>query len=376
MVREFRVYNKDELLMEGASPLNLSNLTPHTTYDLEIATWDGKLESERVSVPKFTTLREQLVTGFNSPHRSTEYLVGTWTAKKPLKSGSVYMVEIEGTKPFAQNFGFYLGTNLVGYFVPKNTGGNRYTMVFNNTFNNASELKIYQYPSGTAGQVELTKFSVVEIATSENLLTSTSLAKLPVNTSAYAAFDGNVKKNWEYGKRYYIRIKGTKPSTQNFTIYTDNGRTNMGNASNIAGTDIYEATFTVNKWSLDRGITNGFMIYQTPQTSIGAVTIEDIVVLEANEAVLPKSISIVPSTFDLKVGQSSTSQFVVNPSDAENFGVNLVGWQSSIASNSAADPINGFTVRGTIVGSFTSTVRSSADPAIETTVNVNVTTAT
>lgn len=374
MVREFRVYNKGQLLMEGASPLDISNLTPHTTYNLEIATWDGKLESERVPVPQFTTLREQLVQGFVSPYRSTDYLVGTWASKKPLKANDVYMVEVEGTKPFSQNFGFYLGTNLVGYFVPKNTGGNKYTMVFNNTVEGANEFKIYQYPSGTAGQVELTSFNVYKIDVSENLLTEESLQQLPINVNTYNVFTGNLKKKWELGKRYYVRLKGTKLESQSFTVYSDAGRTNKGNMSRIANTNTYELTFTISQWDIDREVDNTVAIYQTPNgAGVGQATIEELVVLETNEAVLPKSIEIIPSTINLKVGESSTSQFKVTPSNAENFLTNFIGWQGGIATNSTADPERGLTARGVAVGNFTATIRSSVDPSVETQVTVNVT---
>lgn len=528
MVREFRVYNKGQLLMEGASPLDISNLTPHTTYNLEIATWDGKLESERVPVPQFTTLREQLVQGFVSPYRSTDYLVGTWASKKPLKAGDVYMVEVEGTKPFAQNFGFYLGTNLVGYFVPKNAGGNKYTMVFTNTVEGANEFKIYQYPSGTAGQVELTSFNVYKIDVSENLLTEESLQQFPINVNTYNVFTGTLKKKWELGKRYYVRLKGTKLESQNFTVYSDAGKTNKGNMSKLAinhnllpnitskaftlgtgatvkdgtegeviltldgtnqllkydttfklpqltegktytlsadikfhsdivgdvrhlrlsynylpggavmlettrpitdvtkdkwikikgtntikydtnppsnwylviqdfiasnrvsgtislrniqvveGTlpkpDTYELTFPISQWDIDREVDNTVAIYQTPtEAGVGQATIEELVVLETNEAVLPKSIEIIPSTINLKVGESSTSQFKVTPSNAENFLTYFIGWQGGIATNSTADPERGLTARGVAVGNFTATVRSSVDPSVETQVTVNVT---
>ena len=376
MVREFRVYSKDQLLMEGASPLDLTNLTPHTTYDLEITTWDGKLESERVPVPQFKTDREQLVQGFTSPHRSTDYLVGTWASKKTITQGKTYMVELVGTKPSSQHFGFYVGAKLIGYFVPKNTGGNKYTMIFEHTSANSNEFKLYQYPNGTAGQVELTKFSVVEIDVSENLLDKESLSKLPISTTDYNVFGGTLTKDWEYGKRYYVRIKGTKLTSQKFTLYVDGGDTNMGNVSNINGTDIWEATFTVNKWAIDRGAKRTFMIFQTPQSTKGQVDISEIVVLETNEAVLPTSLNIVPNEFNLKVGQSSNSQFVLTPPNAENYETNFIGWQSGVASNSTADPTKGFTVRGTTVGSFTATVRSTADPSVETQVKVNVTAAT
>lgn len=360
--------------MEGASPLDISNLTPHTTYNLEISYWDGKLESERVPVPQFTTLREQLVQGFESPYRSTDYLVGTWASKKPLKENDVYLVEVEGTKPFSQTFGFYLGTTIVGYFVPKNAGGNKYTMVFNNTVEGANEFRIYQYPSGTAGQVELTSFNVYKIGVSENLLTEESLQQFPINVNTYNVFTGTLKKKWELGKRYYVRLKGTKLESQSFTVYSDAGRTNKGNMSRIANKNIYELTFPISQGDIDREVDNTIAIYQNPNgAGVGQATIEELTVLETNEAVLPKSIEIIPSTINIKVGESSTSQIKVTPSNAENLLISLLGWDGSIASKNAFDLERGLTAQGVAVGNFTATVRSNVDPSLEAQVTVNVT---
>lgn len=60
MARTFKVYNGDALLKQGLSPLNITGLTPLTTYNLTISALDGT-ESNRVSVPTFRTLGENIM---------------------------------------------------------------------------------------------------------------------------------------------------------------------------------------------------------------------------------------------------------------------------------------------------------------------------
>lgn len=320
-----------------------------------------------------------MLEGFQSPHTSSEYLIGQWNTLEAFELDEIYMVELEGTKPTSQSFGFYVGSkvnngNLIGYFVPKNTGGNKYTMIF--TYNkeiDISKVMLYQYPPSTAGESTITDFKIYKLSKDGNILSQAGQDRLPLDTDGYNVIATEVTKKWEYGKRYYIRVKGTKPDSQNFSVYIDRGTTNKGAMSRIAGTDIYELTFTVSQWDINRNVDNIFSIYQTPNGTTGDCHIDEIIILETNEAVLPTGIEIVPSTIEVRVGEAYKSDYNLTPQDAENYGMNLLQWNSQIASNNTADPKNGIAGRGTSVGSFTSTFRSVADPSVETLVTVNVT---
>lgn len=61
MARTFRVYNGDTLIKQGTSPLNITGLTPLTTYDLKISAVEDDRESNIVDVPTFTTLGENIL---------------------------------------------------------------------------------------------------------------------------------------------------------------------------------------------------------------------------------------------------------------------------------------------------------------------------
>lgn len=374
MARTFNIYEGDNLIKSGLSPLELQQLTQDTTYNLKISANEEGRESDTVPIPQFKTLTTNLLKDF-TPKTSTEYLLGEWQTTEKFEQGDVYMVELEGTKPFSQSFGFYVNTDVIGYFIPKNTGGNKYTMIFTMPKNiDSTTVKLYQYPSTSTGEVKLNDFKISKLNLENNLLSQSGKDKLPVDTNAYNVLDSSISKNWELGKRYYVRLKGTKPDSQNFTVYVDNGRTNKGNMSRIQGTDIYELTFTINQWDINRNVTNGLSFYQTPNGSdVGDVHIDEILILETNEAVLPTAIDIVPSTLNVKVGQAMTAQFKLTPPNAENYLTTFIGWLGGIASNSTADPERGLTIRGVKAGSFTATIRSQADPAVETQVTVNVT---
>lgn len=58
MTRTFKVYNGDQVIKEGASPLAITGLTASTTYNLKISAVEDGKESAKVDVPEFTTLAE------------------------------------------------------------------------------------------------------------------------------------------------------------------------------------------------------------------------------------------------------------------------------------------------------------------------------
>lgn len=57
--RGFLIYDKDEIVNGGLSPINLSTLEPGTVYNLEIVAVENNVESARVPVPEFKTLASE-----------------------------------------------------------------------------------------------------------------------------------------------------------------------------------------------------------------------------------------------------------------------------------------------------------------------------
>lgn len=58
MTRTFKVYNGEQVIKEGASPLVITDLTASTQYNLKISAVEDGKESAKVDVPEFTTLAE------------------------------------------------------------------------------------------------------------------------------------------------------------------------------------------------------------------------------------------------------------------------------------------------------------------------------
>lgn len=101
----------------------------------------------------------------------------------------------------------------------------------------------------------------------ENLMTGT----FPVSNSQYAILGRVLKENLEIGKTYTATLKGTKPATQTFAAYSG-GTAKFGDFKPVEGlTDVWSVTFTVSNLSNSPA---NFTLYQQPQATIGAVTID------------------------------------------------------------------------------------------------------
>lgn len=97
----------------------------------------------------------------------------------------------------------------------------------------------------------------------------------PIQTSSYSVYLGNNVKNYQVGKEYTATLKGTKPSTQNFSGYLLNGSLGIGDFKPVEGVpNLWKITFTVTDDHIKAGVTNVFSIYQTPSGSIGQCKIE------------------------------------------------------------------------------------------------------
>lgn len=61
MARTFNIYDGDNLIKSGLSPLELQQLTPDTNYNLKISASEFMSESEKIAVPTFRTLPENIL---------------------------------------------------------------------------------------------------------------------------------------------------------------------------------------------------------------------------------------------------------------------------------------------------------------------------
>ena len=109
----------------------------------------------------------------------------------------------------------------------------------------------------------------------------------PIKTSAYNIYLGKNTEKYQLNQTYTITMKATKPATQQFGVFLLGGAMGVGNMKPVEGlTDVWELTFKVTQAHLDAGITDVLSLYQLPNTSVGAVTI-DWIKLEKGETYTP-----------------------------------------------------------------------------------------
>ena len=97
----------------------------------------------------------------------------------------------------------------------------------------------------------------------------------PIKTSAYNIYLGKNTEKYQANQTYTITMKATKPATQQFGVYLLGGAMGVGNMKPVEGlSDVWQLTFKVTQAHLDAGVTDVLSLYQVPNTSVGAVTID------------------------------------------------------------------------------------------------------
>ncbi|PQF24830.1 BppU family phage baseplate upper protein [Enterococcus mundtii] len=97
----------------------------------------------------------------------------------------------------------------------------------------------------------------------------------PIKTSSYSIYLGKNTEKYQLNQTYTITMKATKPATQQFGVFLLGGAMGVGNMKPVEGlTDVWELTFKVTQVHIDAGITDVLSLYQLPNTSVGAVTID------------------------------------------------------------------------------------------------------
>ena len=138
-----------------------------------------------------------------------------------------------------------------------------------------SDVKIEEGPTATPYQPNLLDepYYLSKAPLGENIADPKKV--FPVNTSAYSIYLGKNTEKYQLNQTYTITMKATKPATQQFGVFLLGGAMGVGNMKPVEGlTDVWELTFKVTQAHIDGGATDVLSIYQTPQPTIGAVTVE------------------------------------------------------------------------------------------------------
>ena len=112
-----------------------------------------------------------------------------------------------------------------------------------------------------------------KVALGENLADPKKV--FPIKTSTLLVYSGANTEPYIAGQKYTLTMKATKPATQTFNVYLTFGTIGVGLMTPVEGlTDVWQKTFTVSQAHIDAGVTDRLAIYQTSNSSLGAVQIE------------------------------------------------------------------------------------------------------
>lgn len=106
----------------------------------------------------------------------------------------------------------------------------------------------------------------------------------PISTRDYLVYNADMEKDFEAGKTYTVTLKGSKSNVQEFRVYITGQETlsRIGDMSPVVGlADTWSLTFTALPANLNGSSSpKNLRIYQFPQATLGAVTIEDLKIEE------------------------------------------------------------------------------------------------
>lgn len=106
----------------------------------------------------------------------------------------------------------------------------------------------------------------------------------PISTRDYLVYNADMEKDFEAGKTYTVTLKGSKSNVQEFRVYITGQETlsRIGDMSPVVGlSDTWSLTFTALPANLNGSSSpKNLRIYQFPQSTVGAVTIEDLKIEE------------------------------------------------------------------------------------------------
>lgn len=204
MARTFNIYDGDNLIKSGLSPLELQQLTPDTNYNLKISASEFMSESEKIAVPTFRTLPENILPSVTAK----TFTLGTGATVKDGADGEVIFT-LDGANQLLK----YDTT----FKLPQLTEGKTYTI--------SADIKFH---SDIVGDVRNLRLSYNYLPGGEVVL-ETPRPIADVTTNKWIKIEGT--KTIQYGKNppssWYLlvqdviisnRIKGTI-SINNFQVF-------------------------------------------------------------------------------------------------------------------------------------------------------------
>lgn len=189
MTRTFNVYNGDTLIKSGLSPLELQQLEPDTTYDLKISASEFMSESEKVDVPLFRTLPENILRKLKAKDFSTV-------------NGATLVDDGDALKITSD------GTSRIQMYTPATTNSVlTKPLVTGKTYRLSAKIKFDEGYSPT--ETPLKSFLLVITGMSPSTRLIVTRTPVSVSTSEYLEFSGEVGITGDVSKftNYYLIIQ-------------------------------------------------------------------------------------------------------------------------------------------------------------------------
>lgn len=97
----------------------------------------------------------------------------------------------------------------------------------------------------------------------------------PIKTREYLVYSGANTEPYIAGQQYTLTMKATKPVTQTFNVFINEGTIGFGSMTPVEGlTNVWQKKFTVGQNHIDAGVKDRITIYQVPNSSVGDVQID------------------------------------------------------------------------------------------------------
>ena len=138
-----------------------------------------------------------------------------------------------------------------------------------------SDIKLEEGSKATPYQPNLldAPYYLSKVALGENIANKD--IQFPITTTDYLVYAKSNTENYQLNQTYTLSMKATKPSTQQFYVYVDDGKNKKVILSPVEGlTDVWEGTFTVDQTDMNNGATKYLYIYQYPTATKGTVKID------------------------------------------------------------------------------------------------------
>lgn len=244
--------------------LNLRTLLPNKTYSLSVDIWaDMEVPSGAISCSM--RLRE-----------GTEVRTVWALINKPV-----------GTNRTTYSVTFTTSANFV------TTEESRISLWFNDSAGACTgylgyNIKIEEGSTATPYQPNLldAPYYLSKVPLGENIANKD--VQFPIKTRAYLVYSGANTEPYIAGQQYTLTMKATKPATQTFNVFINEGTIGFGSMTPVEGlTDVWQKKITVGQNHIDAGVTNRLTIYQVPNSSVGDVQIDWLKIEKGNTRTPP-----------------------------------------------------------------------------------------